>query len=299
MIEPRRRAVDRHLEANRLTGRFGSEHQMQIAGAKVVDDAAIRLVQYGALGADRPGSEKAPFIESWSIGGICGDHIRAEAFRRDEVCCALIAQVALAGADVFEIGARLDALGIGRHGCGRCQIVAGFSQQVLDRLLGLAVIAFAEVVVADLPLCIDQVLCRPIAVLERTPDLVVIVDCNRITDLELLDRLFDVVDLLLEGEFRGVYTDDDQALILVFFGPGANIGEGPDAVDAGIGPEIDEDDLAVKLFPRQRRRVQPLDGAVQRRRRALDGQIAAERLSCFDDSGCCVIAGNYRWRLAY
>ncbi|MNT83017.1 hypothetical protein D3C72_2228310 [compost metagenome] len=49
-----------------------------------------------------------------------------------------------------------------------------------------------------------------------------------------------------------MHADHDEALILVFFGPGADIGNGADAVDAGIGPEVDEDDLATQLFARER-----------------------------------------------
>ena len=63
-------------------------------------------------------------------------------------------------------------------------------------------------------------------------------------DAEAGDRLPDVLDLLLEREFRRVDADHDQPLILVLFRPGADIGQGADAVDAGIGPEIDQNDLA-------------------------------------------------------
>ncbi|MOA22820.1 hypothetical protein D3C78_1434060 [compost metagenome] len=107
-------------------------------------------------------------------------------------------------------------------------------------------------VVANLALGIDQVMRRPVAVIKGAPDLVIIVDCHRVIDLEVRDGLPDIVDFLFKGEFGCVDTDDDKALIAVFVCPRPHIWNGADAVDAGIGPEVDEDDLATQLFARER-----------------------------------------------
>ena len=61
------------------------------------------------------------------------------------------------------------------------------AQQILDHLFGLRVVALAEMVVPDLPLGIDEVVCRPVAVLEGAPDLEVIVDRDGIADLEVFE----------------------------------------------------------------------------------------------------------------
>ena len=53
----------------------------------------------------------------------------------------------------------------------------------------LVVVAFAEMVVADLALGIDEVVRRPVAVVEGAPDRVVVVDRDGIVDLEIRDRL--------------------------------------------------------------------------------------------------------------
>jgi thiol-disulfide isomerase/thioredoxin len=50
---------------------------------------------------------------------------------------------------------------------------------------------------------------------------------------------------------------------------------GAQAVDAAIGPEIDQHDLALQLGAGERRRVQPCDRARQFGHLALDGKIAA------------------------
>ena len=69
-----------------------------------------------------------------------------------------------------------------------------------------------------------------------------------------------------------MHADHDQAVVAVGLRPGANIGDRAQAVDAGIGPEADHDDLAAQPLRRQRRRVQPFHRARQRRQRALDRQ---------------------------
>ena len=43
-----------------------------------------------------------------------------------------------------------------------------------------------------------------------------------------------------------MHADHDQTLVPVLFGPGADIGDRAQAVDAGIGPEIDQHDLALE-----------------------------------------------------
>jgi hypothetical protein len=48
---------------------------------------------------------------------------------------------------------------------------------------------------------------------ERAPDLVVVVDGDRVVDRSLLDRAPHAVDVMLEGELRRMNADDDQPVV--------------------------------------------------------------------------------------
>ena len=67
----------------------------------------------------------------------------------------------------------------------------------------------------------------------------------------------DVGDVVLEVELRRVDADRGQPLVGVLGGPGAYVGQRAQPVDAGVGPEVDEDDPAPQSLGRQRVRVQP------------------------------------------
>src|SRR4029077_14767856 len=71
-----------------------------------------------------------------------------------------------------------------------------------------------------------------------------------------------------------VDADHDQAVIGVSVGPGADIDEGPEPVDAGVGPEVGEHDLPFEIGGRERRRVQPAGRPVEAGQVALDWERA-------------------------
>jgi hypothetical protein len=54
MAVTRRRAVDRDAEANRITLARGAENEVKVARVEPVDDAAVFLIEHGALFADGP-----------------------------------------------------------------------------------------------------------------------------------------------------------------------------------------------------------------------------------------------------
>jgi hypothetical protein len=58
--------------------------------------------------------------------------------------------------------------------------------------------------VADLPVGVDDVQRRPVVVVERGPDGVVVVDRHRVIDPQVLDGAADVVEVVLDVELRGV-----------------------------------------------------------------------------------------------
>jgi hypothetical protein len=171
------------------------------------------------------------------------------------------------------VGGRLDTSGIDRNQVLVDALGAGVGEQSLHDHLGLFVVALAEAVVADLALGVDEVQGRPVMVVEGAPDGVVVVDRDRVGDPQVLDLLADVVEVVLEVELGGVDADDHQPAVLVGLGPGADIGKRPEPVDAGIGPEVDEDDAAAELGGRQRRRVEPPGRAVETRQVTFNRQL--------------------------
>jgi hypothetical protein len=59
-----------------------------------------------------------------------------------------------------------------------------------------------------------------------------------------------------------MHTDDDERVAIFLLEP-AQLGDDVHAVDATVGPEVEQDDFAAQLFQRQRPRdVQPVNGPV-------------------------------------
>src|SRR5262245_17499547 len=100
--------------------------------------------------------------------------------------------------------------------------------------------------VPDTPLRIDEILRRPIIVIEGAPNNVLAVNRDGIVDPQRFDLAADVVDVLFKSEFRGMDADDNQSLVLVLFRPGAEIGLRAQPIDAGVCPEMDKNDLSAQ-----------------------------------------------------
>ena len=100
----------------------------------------------------------------------------------------------------------------------------------------------------------------------------VVIDRDRIVDPHVLHGPADVVEVFLERELRRVHADHHQSLILVLLGPRADVGKRAQPVDAGVGPELDQDDLSPQAGRRQRRRVEPRGRAAERGQLAFDGR---------------------------
>jgi hypothetical protein len=152
-------------------------------------------------------------------------------------------------------------------------------QKVLDLLLGRCVAALAEVRIDDAALLVDQVDGRPVLVAEGLPGGVVVVLRDRVLDAQFPDRVLDVFRGLLVGEFGRVHADHHQAAVLVLGMPVLHVGKVVQAVDAGVGPEVDEHHLAAQLLQLQRLGVEPLLDIPELGRRLLPGHrdVAALR----------------------
>ena len=69
--------------------------------------------------------------------------------------------------------------------------------------------------VPDAPVRVDEILRRPVIVMEGTPNDVLAIDRDRIVDSQRFGLAADVVEILLKSEFRGMDADNDQPLVLV------------------------------------------------------------------------------------
>ena len=88
-------------------------------------------------------------------------------------------------------------LGLDAHALDGAELALD-TQQLLNDALRLLVAAFTEVVVADEAVGVHEVERRPVVIGEGAPDLVVVVDRERVVDPALLRRPPHAVDLMLE-----------------------------------------------------------------------------------------------------
>src|SRR5262249_7241778 len=77
-------------------------------------------------------------------------------------------------------------------------------------------------------------------------------DGNRVVNPERRGLRPHVGDDVLERELRGVHAHDDETVFGVPRVPRLDVGQGALAVDARIGPEVDQYHLAVQRADRQR-----------------------------------------------
>ena len=76
----------------------------------------------------------------------------------------------------------------------------------------------------------------------------VVVLSDRPAEIVIKSRLHNILVYFFEFELRRVYPEYDQPMIRVLFVPAPQCGERSNAVDACVGPEIDQDDIAPLLF---------------------------------------------------
>src|SRR3982750_3729985 len=131
----------------------------------------------------------------------------------------------------------------------------GLGEELADYPLGEVIFALAVVIVTNAALRIDEVVGGPVTVLECAPQTVPIVRRYRVGNAEILDRLGDVRRLALECELGRMDADHDQPVAAIFLPPGFDVRDRAQAVDAAVGPEIDQHDLALELLEVERRAV--------------------------------------------
>ena len=97
---------------------------------------------------------------------------------RREVLGARIADIIFGRLQAVPIGGSFDTTGIDRNQLVIDAADSGLGQQLLKNPLRLLVVALAEVMMANLPLRIDEIERRPIVVVERLPERVVVINCD-------------------------------------------------------------------------------------------------------------------------
>ena len=118
---------------------------------------------------------------------------------------------------------------------------AGACEQLADDLLGRVVAALAELGVADAPVPVDEVHRRPEPVVVGVPGRERRVEGHRVGQSGLGHGVADVAELALERQLGRVDADHDEPGVRVALGPCLHVRLDVDAVDAGEGPELDED----------------------------------------------------------
>jgi hypothetical protein len=142
---------------------------------------------------------------------------------------------------VAPVGCRLHADPFDGDGCTLD------AEQPLEEALRGFVAAFAEVVIPDDAVCVDEVESGPEAVLESPPDRIVVVERDGVVDLPFVDSLPDPVRIVFERELWRVDSNYDQPVASIFLRPGTNVGLLAQPVDAGQRSEVHQDDAALQL----------------------------------------------------
>ena len=144
---------------------------MRVAGVEPEGDAPAGLLEHDVLAPDRPLAAEGPLVAAQrSSATPSGGATPA----------APVAEIRLGRAQVVPVGLRLHAEALDRDE------LALDAEQALDHALRFLVASFAEVVVADDAVGVDEVERRPVVVVEGAPDRVVVVDRDRVVDRSLL-----------------------------------------------------------------------------------------------------------------
>ena len=134
------------------------------------------------------------------------------------------------------------------------------------------------------PVGVDQHQGRPAIDAEPVPDDHVGVVDDRVLDPVLGHLAADVLGVLLGVELGGVDADDHQ-LVLVLLLELGQVGQDVVAVDAAVGPEVEQDDLALELGELDRARIDPADAPLEARLRVLAERDQVEPGRALSGSG--------------
>ena len=136
-------------------------------------------------------------------------------------------------------------------------------QEFLNYTLRVAVSALSEMLVADLPFCVEDVERWPVLIVKVLPYPVIAVHYDWIGNAQVFQGCIYIRLLLLEGELGGVHADHDQSRLLIFRRPTLYVRQGSQTIDARISPEIDQHNLSAQGLTAYRGGVEPGNTAIE------------------------------------
>ena len=251
MVFSRSVAIQHHAKAHRLPVGGWAEDKVQVSCMEAEDDLAPSSFERSRLFMVEPLSSESLLIEL----EVCRLHVdmigvSVEAALRREMLSAGIADMRFGRADIFHIGCCLNALSVDAGNGKGHRLPVRFFEQLRNQALRLVILPLAKMRVSHLAFGVDKVVGRPIPIMKGVPDDVVAIDGNGIRDSKLLYGLLDIRHLLFDIELGRMNTDDHKSTVFVLVGPGAEIRDRPNAVDAGVIPKVDEHNLAFEVLRR-------------------------------------------------
>src|SRR5262245_23869822 len=160
---------------------------MKIAGLKTVHDPPVGLVQPSGLASHRPITRKGPLIEpQLRRSPIDPTLVQYCPTGRDKILGAVIADIVLRRSQAVPIGGSFNTTALDRNGFIPNAAASGLGQQLLNNLFRLLVFTFAELMMANLSLGINEIEGRPIVIVESPPDGIVVINHDRIFDPQFL-----------------------------------------------------------------------------------------------------------------
>src|ERR1700758_5282630 len=160
-------------------------------------------------------------------------------------------KVTLRRLQIIPIGGNFQTAGGDRNRFITDADCSSLPQQLLDGYFRLCVGALAELLMPQVTRSVDEIQSRPVLVLERVPYDMAAVHRNGVADRHVVHRPADVRDIFLEYELRRVDADHHQSLTFIFVRPRTDVRKRAPPVDAGVGPELNQHDLAAQSRWRQ------------------------------------------------
>nr|WP_292414757.1 site-specific integrase [Mesorhizobium sp.] len=202
--------IDQDAEFHGGSRRCRPHDKIKITGVKSVRDVAIRLFQRGAVAADYPAAGERPFIQvQLGRGFIEVKLVAHRTARRCKALSAFVTDVVFLRLEIDLVRGRLKATGVDRHQISAYALGASLREQPLNNHFRLFVRALAEMLIANVSLCINKIERRPIIVVEAAPNCALAVHRNRIVDAQCFYLPADVVNVPFKSEFRRMHTDHD------------------------------------------------------------------------------------------
>src|SRR5579872_1732049 len=89
-------------------------------------------------------------------------------------------------------------------------------------------------------LLVNEIVCRPGMIMIISPRTIIIIECNGVGNLKAFERVDYVCFAFFKFKFGSMNADEHKAFIFVCIVPFFYVGQRSHAIDAAIGPEIDE-----------------------------------------------------------